>query len=250
MTRLVRRALNRLRSMSSAAAFDDGRRNGEQNRLVAEAKTALNALARLPSLKHKVEFLLGFQPFRPLQKLCEFYELLQRVEEVRPERICEIGGKAGGTIGLFMSAAAAGARGLSIDLSYSPQSIAGIEMLASPGTRIRCLRADSHDSATLAYVADWLGGGQIDLLFIDGDHSLEGVNADYEMYAPFVRKGGIIAFHDIVPDYRSRFGVLTEREVGGVPAFWEQTKRTQPDWEELIADPEQDGYGIGVLRKA
>lgn len=36
----------------------------------------------------------------------------------------------------------------------------------------------------------------IDLLFIDGDHSYEGVKADYENWAPYVKKGGFIAFHD------------------------------------------------------
>lgn len=38
----------------------------------------------------------------------------------------------------------------------------------------------------------------VDFLFIDGDHSYEGVKQDFEMYSPFVKKGGIIAFHDIV----------------------------------------------------
>jgi MMP 1-O-methyltransferase len=37
----------------------------------------------------------------------------------------------------------------------------------------------------------------IDLLFIDGDHSYEGVVKDYLDWAPLVKKGGIIAFHDV-----------------------------------------------------
>lgn len=36
----------------------------------------------------------------------------------------------------------------------------------------------------------------IDLLFIDGDHSLQGVIADFEVYSPLVREGGIIVFDD------------------------------------------------------
>lgn len=36
----------------------------------------------------------------------------------------------------------------------------------------------------------------IDLLFIDGDHSYEGVKSDYEAWSPFVKVGGVIAFHD------------------------------------------------------
>lgn len=37
---------------------------------------------------------------------------------------------------------------------------------------------------------------KIDLLFIDGDHSIEGCKTDFELYAPKVVVGGFIAFHD------------------------------------------------------
>ena len=36
----------------------------------------------------------------------------------------------------------------------------------------------------------------IDLLFIDADHSYEGVSRDYKNWAPLVKSGGFIAFHD------------------------------------------------------
>ncbi|MEO0196406.1 MAG: class I SAM-dependent methyltransferase [candidate division WOR-3 bacterium] len=45
-----------------------------------------------------------------------------------------------------------------------------------------------------------LGNSKLDFLFIEGNHSYEGVKMDFEMYFPLVRKGGIIAFHDIVKD--------------------------------------------------
>lgn len=38
---------------------------------------------------------------------------------------------------------------------------------------------------------------QIDILFIDGDHSYDGCKKDYEKYEPFVKPGGIIIMHDI-----------------------------------------------------
>jgi len=38
----------------------------------------------------------------------------------------------------------------------------------------------------------------IDFLFIDGNHSYEQVLADYLMYSPLVKRGGIIAFHDTI----------------------------------------------------
>jgi len=38
--------------------------------------------------------------------------------------------------------------------------------------------------------------GAIDLIFIDGDHSYEACKADIGAWAPFVKRGGVIAFHD------------------------------------------------------
>lgn len=37
---------------------------------------------------------------------------------------------------------------------------------------------------------------QIDILFIDGDHHYEAVKQDYKLFFPFVRKGGLVIFHD------------------------------------------------------
>lgn len=37
----------------------------------------------------------------------------------------------------------------------------------------------------------------LDLLFIDGDHSYEGVKADWENYRNFLTTGAIVVFHDI-----------------------------------------------------
>ncbi len=36
----------------------------------------------------------------------------------------------------------------------------------------------------------------IDLLFIDGDHSIEGCNTDYQLYSPSLKSGGFLLFRD------------------------------------------------------
>lgn len=38
--------------------------------------------------------------------------------------------------------------------------------------------------------------GPIDVLFIDGDHSFEGVTRDVEAWVPHVKPGGLVMFHD------------------------------------------------------
>ena len=50
--------------------------------------------------------------------------------------------------------------------------------------------------STLKKAYTFLDGNPVDVLFIDGDHSYEGVLADWLLYNPLVRKGGIVAFHD------------------------------------------------------
>lgn len=38
----------------------------------------------------------------------------------------------------------------------------------------------------------------IRVLWIDGDHSFEGATSDFELFAPHLRPGGVIAFHDVM----------------------------------------------------
>jgi predicted O-methyltransferase YrrM len=37
---------------------------------------------------------------------------------------------------------------------------------------------------------------KIDLLFIDGDHSYEGVKTDWDLYSPLLKSGSCVVFHD------------------------------------------------------
>jgi predicted O-methyltransferase YrrM len=91
-----------------------------------------------------------------------------------------------------------------------------------------------------------LKGNKVDFLFIDGDHSYEGVKKDFEMYSPLVKKGGIIVFHDIVPDYYTRYGIKTGSWAGEVYKFWNEIKEKYENLE-IVKDREQNGFGIGVL---
>ena len=56
---------------------------------------------------------------------------------------------------------------------------------------------DSHTINTYGMLDRIIANEKIDFLFIDGDHSYEGVRKDWEMYGPLVKKGGIVVFHDV-----------------------------------------------------
>ena len=40
------------------------------------------------------------------------------------------------------------------------------------------------------------GGEAVDFVFIDGDHSVEGLRGDWQAWSPLVAPGGIVALHD------------------------------------------------------
>lgn len=194
-----------------------------------------------------IDELLGSHFFRPLQRRSEILRLLEVVRSLRPRRVCEIGAAGGGTAFLFAHAAVEDANIISVDLNFSESRREAVASFARRGQRIICLQGDSHAAATMEQVRARLDGQTLDLLYLDGDHSYEGVASDFRLYAPLVRAGGLVVFHDIVPDYRTRFGIETVSDTGGVPQFWNELKATGAQVEEIIEDEEQDGFGIGIL---
>jgi predicted O-methyltransferase YrrM len=204
--------------------------------------------ATTDGLNGLVELFLRSRTFRVNQKQVEILSLLRLLQREPPRRVCEIGGDKGGTISLFAQVAAPDAQLLSLDINYRSALTQALPRFARPLQRITCIAADSHACETEATVRQWFGGERLDFLFIDGDHSLDGVGRDFAMYAPFVRRGGTIAFHDIVSDHRTRYGRETSCDTGGVPVFWDKLKaESRYSTREFIEDAEQDGYGLGVV---
>lgn len=102
---------------------------------------------------------------------------------------------------------------------------------------VRSLLANSQLPSTRDALLDLLGGRLIDFLFIDGDHTLSGVSADYALYAPLVRPGGVIAFHDVNDTVQA-----TQQDFA-VPAFFAML----PD-PKMIFSVGAEWGGIGALQ--
>jgi predicted O-methyltransferase YrrM len=94
---------------------------------------------------------------------------------------------------------------------------------------------DSHDPRTCERLRRRLAGRAIDFLFIDGDHTYEGVKRDFEMYSPLVRPGGLVALHDVIAG--------DEPEV---VRYWQELKEGYATEEYAADGPTR--YGIGVVR--
>jgi predicted O-methyltransferase YrrM len=67
-----------------------------------------------------------------------------------------------------------------------------LDSLNKFGHSVRLIKGDSHDSGTYAE----LGQSKFDLIFIDGDHSYEGVKNDFGRILGLLSPGGIVAFDD------------------------------------------------------
>lgn len=184
---------------------------------------------------------------KPFQVKSELLEFIREVERARPRIVVEIGTAIGGSLFLLCRAAAKDARIISIDLpggkfggGYPSWRGLLYRSFASMRQRVYLIRGDSHQEQTLDKLKKILKGEKISFLYIDADHTYEGVKKDFLKYSPLLNSPALIAFHDIA---------VNPPEPGcGVNKFWEEIK-TGYRHEELIADKDQIGSGIGILFK-
>lgn len=181
----------------------------------------------------------GYMKVSSIQIRSEIMSLTNAVAALKPKNILEIGTARGGT--LFIWANLASSKVISCDLEDAGVKRSLYKAFPPPGSQCKVihLSGDSHNKDFLKKVEAELGGKQVDFLFIDGDHTEVGVEADYNEYHHLVRPGGIIAFHDIV----EKQAIPTNQ----VYYFWKRLKE-KANTEEFVNNPGQTGYGIGIVR--
>lgn len=192
-----------------------------------------------------VDFVLGNHFFMAFQMPSELKALGEILAQLRPEGALEIGTARGGTLFFLTRLASPRATIVSVDLpggrfggGYGNRRKWFYQRFSRGSQQLHLLQGDSHSAEMLEQVKGKFGKQLVDYLFIDGDHSYEGVKKDFEMYSSIVRKGGLIAFHDIVNG--------PSDSVGGVPQFWNEIKSGYRH-DEFIDDPRQGGLGIGLI---
>ena len=181
----------------------------------------------------------------PWQKRYEITEFLKFLKQRNIKTFMEIGTASGGTLFLLCRTLPQDAFGLSLDLpgtvfreGYQTYKLPLYRSFARGEQKLEFIRADSHSPQTLERAHALLGGRKLDFLFIDGDHRYVGVKQDFEMYSPLVRRGGIVAFHDIT--------VNSEDGSVEVKKYWEEIKKSHKHLEIINKGPE-GSFGIGVL---
>jgi len=79
-------------------------------------------------------------------------------------------------------------------------------------------------------------GIEFDFIFIDGDHSYDGVKNDYDKYKQFLSHDGFLGFHDIIPSEE------TEKYNIFVHKFFNELKETYNEVYEFIATEKDPFY--------
>ena len=178
----------------------------------------------------------------------EIAGLMNRLLKENIRYAAEIGTMHGGTLFLLTRVALEDATIISIDLpggpfggGYGAERVPFYEGFARGNQQVVCIRKDSKRIEAQVALEKALKENYLDYLFIDGDHSYEGVKYDFETYKRYVRKGGLIAFHDIL-------GAHPKRVELGVKMLWEEIKEKYPRRAEFVQDYKRGYAGIGVLR--
>ena len=178
----------------------------------------------------------------PIQSREELIPVLKLLKKEAIKTVMEIGTARGGTLFMLTRVVDPNAKIISLDLpggafggGYDEKRIPVYKSFALPTQSMNLVRADSHKEESRDEIARVLNGDQIDFILIDGDHTYDGVKQDFEMYTPFVRKGGLIGFHDIV-------------YAKGVKRFWEEVSVQFDESHEFVAQTGRQ-LGIGLVRK-
>lgn len=184
------------------------------------------------------------------QNLQEFEELLKEFQKLNVKKFIEIGSLYGWTLQHFIHYAEDGSTAVAIDLpvrtfvgpqdwrvekqEYNYKNV-WPKWAKEKKCKLYLITSESQNPQTLQKTQTIFNNEEIDFLFIDGNHTHYAVLKDFEMYGPMVKKGGIIAFHDI-----------GKNEEGGVHRLWEELKIKYPKHKEILYEKNHE-KGIGIL---
>ena len=138
----------------------------------------------------------------------EIENLQLTVANHEPKIIVEIGTANGGTLARWLEIPSAE---IVISIDY-PIGIHGgqgfeertyvisdaLEQANLTNKQFFAINGDSKHPYLVERLREILDGKKIDFLFIDGDHTYQGVKGDYDLYEQFLNEDSIVGFHDII----------------------------------------------------
>lgn len=128
----------------------------------------------------------------------EWQEFIEYVEKLKPRTTLEIG-MASGASSLCLS----NVTETLITLDCATPRNQDVFKELSKNCHYHHIVDNSHNERARKKLKELLKVKKLDLLFIDGDHSYQGVKDDFKDYLPFMEQDGVIAFHDITKSHYS-----------------------------------------------
>ena len=176
--------------------------------------------------------------FENPQNRTELDWMLAIIRRLRVGSLLEVGSSFGGTLKRMASVLPKGSKIVSVDLpcDSTPKFLNPLASLKDTcrklsllGANVELFVGDSHDAEVVEAVK---AHGPFDFVFIDGDHSYEGVKADWENYGPMCK---VVGFHDIG-------GAIL-----GCTRFWRELKLEGRYRTEECISYEDRHFGIGLV---
>lgn len=140
---------------------------------------------------------------------------------------------------------ASGANNSMLNKFFNFKKIVGVDLFSSNLNSDNLLGNMLHKNLTLIcgntrsnYVIDSVNKlGPYDLIFIDADHTYDGVKSDFNNYLSMLSEGGVIGFHDVeCPDWP------------GINEFWNELESTNKyNMQKFVKKEFLLQYGIGML---
>jgi predicted O-methyltransferase YrrM len=161
-----------------------------------------NGVRDQPTLR-AMALALGLIPPRPMHSPAEANVLAGLSGQAN--RVVEIGVYEGSSAVMFCHAMVPAAELHLIDpfVDESGSALPPNWSTVPTAARMAVWRAARHDGPKTRWhiarsqdVGPRWDGGEVDLVFIDGDHSAQACREDWDVWHPHVRHGGAVAFHD------------------------------------------------------
>lgn len=178
----------------------------------------------------------------------EIAKLSDMLVEVGAMSLLEIGSRNGGSLWYLANVMPQGSRIVSIDsgTGMGGNNPGQLDSLIECTKELEKLGYDVHflygksDNAKIISVARKLG--PFNAVFIDGDHTYEGVKFDWNTYSEMATH--VVALHDVSFQWDSNMKYPPDHV--GVPKLWNKIVSSHPDAEVFFS--EGSNKGIGVVR--
>jgi predicted O-methyltransferase YrrM len=136
--------------------------------------------------------------YAPMQVYEELVILTSLLSKRSFKNALEIGTHRCGLLNILTTFASG--KVVSIDVCH-PTATSSRQKFRELNTHVNLLEGDSHDTRMKETVSQLLNEEKLDILLIDGDHSVTGIWQDFHMYSSLVEWHGLIIFHDVDPQH-------------------------------------------------